>query len=106
GMAENEVFSSPVRELILNFFASENLTLPPGQSWREVKADVFKVVNGKKLLFENPDSLFQRLKSYEPPLQSISALELTREIVAAHMIADEIHEDVHQFFNKLSRLLS
>lgn len=50
------------------------------------------------------DSLFQRLKSYELPIQSTPALELTREMVAASMIADEIHEDVHQFFNKLSQL--
>ena len=91
--------------MIDNFFASENLTLPPGQSWRDVKANVFQVVNGKKLLFENSDSLFQRLKSYELPIQSTSVLELTREIVAVSMIPDEIHEDVHQFFNKLSQLL-
>ncbi len=106
GIGENDIFSSPIRELIENFFTSENLTLPLGQSWRNVKANIFQVVNGKKLLFENSDSLFQRLKSYELPIQPTSVLELTREIVAASMIADEIHEDVHQFFNKLSQLLT
>jgi predicted ATPase len=105
GVSENEIFSAPIRQLIRDFFAGENLTLPPNQSWRTVKANVFQVVNGKKLLFENPDSLFQRLKSYEPPIPSISALELTREIVAASMATDEIHEDVHQFFHKVSQLL-
>ena len=106
GVSDDEIFSSPIRGLIENFFVSENLTLPPDQSWRNVKANIFQLVNGKKLLFENADSLFQRLKSYELPIQSTSALELTREIVAASMIAEEIDEDVHQFFNKLNQLLS
>ncbi len=99
-------YSSSIKELVESFFASENLTLPPGQSWRNVKANIFQVVNGKKLLFENPDSLFQRLKSHELSIQSASALELTREIVAASMTEDEIHEDVHQFFSKLRKLLA
>jgi len=106
GGSDDDIFSFPIKELIENFFAGENLTLPPGQSWRDVKANIFQLVNGKKLLFENPDSLFQRLKSYELPIQATSALELTREVVAASMVANEIHEDVHQFFNKLSQLLS
>jgi AAA domain, putative AbiEii toxin, Type IV TA system len=105
GVGEDDIFSYPIRKLIEDFFAGENLTLPPTQSWRDIKANIFQLVNGKKLLFENPDSLFQRLKSYELPIQSTSALELTREIVAASMITDEIHEDVHQLFNKLSQLL-
>jgi AAA domain, putative AbiEii toxin, Type IV TA system/AAA ATPase domain len=105
GVSDNDIFSDPIKGLIRSFFAGENLTLPPGQFWRDVKANIFQLVNGKKLLFENPDSLFQRLKSYELPIQSTSALELTREIVAANMIADEIHEDVHQFFNRLNQLL-
>lgn len=106
GIGDNKIFSSPIRDLIENFFASENLTLPPNQSWRDVKANIFQVVNGKKLLFENKDSLFQRLKSDKLPIQSTSILELTRETVAASMMAEEIHEDVHQFFNKLSQLLT
>jgi AAA ATPase domain/AAA domain, putative AbiEii toxin, Type IV TA system len=106
GIANDDIFSCPIQNLIMNYFAGENLTLPPGQSWKNVKADIFKVVNGKKLLFENSDSLFQRLKSYDPPIQSVSVLELNRETVAAIMDADEIHEDVHQFFNKLQQILS
>ncbi|HEY9752860.1 MAG TPA: AAA family ATPase [Coleofasciculaceae cyanobacterium] len=104
GIGDHDFSSSPVRALIEDFFASENLTLPRGQFWRTVKANIFQVVNGKKLLFENSDSLFQRLKSYQLPMQSTAGLELTREIVAASMVADEIHEDVHQFFNKLNEL--
>lgn len=105
-MSENDISSVHIEELVRGFYNSENLTLPPGQSWKSVKANIFQVVNGKKLLFENPDSLFQRLKSYELPIQSTSALELTRETVAANMTVDEIHEDVHQFFDKLSQLLN
>ncbi len=106
GVDENHLFSYPLRDLIENFFAGENLTLPPGQSWRNVKANIFRVVDGKKLLFENSDSLFQGLKSYELPTWQVSALELTRETVAASMLVDEIHEDVHQFFDKLRQLLT
>lgn len=105
GITEEENFSTPIEDLIREFFASENLTLPPNQSWREVKASIFKVVNGKKILFENPDSLFQVLKAYQSPIASFPALELTREMVAVNMLSDEIHEDVHRFFNKVGQLL-
>ncbi len=104
GVMENDVFSSQIRELIEGFFAAQNLTLPPGSSsWRSVTIEVFKSVNGKKLLFENSDSLFQRLRSYELPIESGSGLELTREVVAASMNENEIHDDVHQFFDKLMK---
>lgn len=106
GVSSDDSLSSPIKELIEDFFAGENLTLPLGQSWRNVKANIFQVVNGKKLLFENSDSLFQRLKSYNLSIQLPSSLELTRERIAASMTAEEIHEDVHQFFNKLSQMLN
>lgn len=105
GITDEENFSTPIKDLIREFFASENLTLPPNQSWREVKANIFKVVNGKKILFENSDSLFQVLKAYQSPIASFPALELTREMVAVNMLSDEIHEDVHRFFNKVGQLL-
>jgi len=105
GISNQEIFSSPVRQFIEEFFSSENLTLPPSQSWKNVKANIFQVVNGKKLLFENHDSLFQRLKSYKHPTLTGSALELTREIVAVNMLPDEIHEDVHRFFAKLGQII-
>ena len=105
GIGNDDIFSSPIRKIIEDFFAGENLTLPPGQSWRTVKANIFQVVDGKRLLFENSDSLFQRLKSHQLEIQSTSVMELTREIVAASMISDEIHEDVHAFFGKLNKLL-
>lgn len=106
GFNDQDIFFSPVQKIIREFFDNENLTLPRNQSWRDVKANIFQVVDGKKLLFENKDSLFQRLKSCQPVLESVPSLELTREIVATNMKSDEIHEDVHQFFAKLDQLLS
>ena len=76
GIGNDDIFSSPIRKIIEDFFAGENLTLPPGQSWRTVKANIFQVVDGKRLLFENSDSLFQRLKSHQLEIQSTSVMEL------------------------------
>ncbi|MDJ0669774.1 MAG: AAA family ATPase [Microcystis sp. M53598_WE2] len=106
GFNDQDIFFSPVQKIIREFFDNENLTLPRNQSWRDVKANIFQVVDGKKLLFENKDSLFQTLKSRQLSLASVPSLELTREIVATNMKSDEIHEDVHQFFAKLDQLLS
>jgi predicted ATPase len=102
---EGEIFQVSINDLVENFFAGQNLTLPPAQSWRNVEAEIFKLVNGKALLFENSDSLFQRLKKYDLPTPSIPSLELTRETVAASMTEDEIGEDVHIFFEKLRKIL-
>ena len=105
GIGDQEIFSAPVRQSVEDFFASENLTLPPSQSWKNVKANIFQVVNGKKLLFENHDSLFQRLKAHKHPTPTGSSIELTREVVAVNMLPDEIHEDVHHFFEKLGWII-
>lgn len=93
------LFSVPLRNLINDFFSSENLTLPQGKQWRTLSAQVFIDVDGKKLLFENNHSLFQRLRNNEP------AVELIREVVAANMIDTEIHEDIYAFFNKLKSVI-
>jgi len=92
------LFAQPVKDQIDSFFIGENLTLPPGQSWRTVSANVFQVVDGKKLLFANENSLFQQLRKSDPPL------ELTRETVAVSMAADEIHNDIHDFFARLKQI--
>jgi len=55
-------------------------------------------VDGKRLLFENDDSLFHRLRNGSP------SIELIRENVAMSMDPDEIHEDVHNFIGKLAAL--
>lgn len=98
GSDGQDLFSQPVLDAIDTFFAGQNLHLPPGQTWRHVSADVFRVVDGKRLLFENDDSLFQRLRNGEP------AVQVRREEVAMSMKREEVHEDVHQFFSKLNAL--
>jgi hypothetical protein len=55
---------------------------------------VFGVVDGKRILFENDDSLFHQLRKGAP------SIKLIREEIAMTMTGDEIHEDVHQFIDK------
>ncbi len=94
-VAEPNLLSQPAIDLVDSFFVDQNLTLPPGRTWRSVTADIFKSVNGKRILYANNDSLFQRLRSCDPPLT------IARHNVAVSMKADDIHDDVHVFFAKL-----
>jgi len=95
---EDDLFASPVLQIIDDFFSGENLTLPPGKTWRNVSANVFGAVDGKHLLFEKDDALFHQLRNLSPSVQ------LNREQVAMIMIPEEIHEDVHQFMRKIIEL--
>ena len=95
---EGELFVQPVLQAIDDFFAGQNLTLPPGKTWRNVAANVFSAVDGKRILFEDDNSLFQQLRTGSPSVQ------LIREQIAVSMVADEIHDDVHQFISKLVSL--
>ena len=88
----------PVLRAIDDFFVGQNLTLPPGRTWRDVSANVFSAVDGKRILFEDDQSLFQLLRAGEPSVQ------LIREEIAVTMFAEEIHEDVHVFIKKLVTL--
>ena len=94
----DDLFAQPVLQTIDAFFADQNLTLPPGKTWRNVAANVFSVVNGKRILFEDDDSLFHRLRNGTP------SVKLIREQIAMSMVAAEIHEDVHHFIGKLIAL--
>jgi hypothetical protein len=94
-LSGGELFAQPAVRMIDGFFAGENLTLPPGRTWRSVGANVFSVVNGKRILFEDDNSLFHQLRNGSP------SVELTREQIAVSMTADEIHDDVHRFIGKL-----
>lgn len=93
--SEDNLFAQPVLNLIDQFFANENLTLPQGKSWQDITANIFSVVDGKRLLFEYDNSLFHQLRKGNPSLQ------LLREQVALSMTPDEIHDDVHRFMKKL-----
>lgn len=88
------LFAPPIRNTINEFFASENLTLPKNQSWQNVSAKVFSYVDGKKMLFEDDNSLFYCLRNEHK-------VDVLREEVANAMKEDEIHQDVHDFFSKL-----
>ena len=94
-MPQDDLFAQPVLKAVDQFFADENLTLPASKTWRDVSANIFQEVDGKRILFKNDTSLFHTLRNGDP------AVEVLRERVAAVMTADEIHEDVHQFFGKL-----
>ena len=95
---EGELFVQPVLRAIDDFFVGQNLTLPPGRTWQNVTANVFSAVDGKRILFEDDNSLFQQLRTGTPSVQ------LIREQIAVSMVAGEIHDDVHQFIGKLISL--
>ncbi len=98
--AEDDLFALDTMRAIDVFFADQNLTLPAGRGWRSVSANIFSVLDGKRILFENDDSLFHTLRGGAP------SIEVLRERVTGLMRADEIHEDVHQFFAKLKAAFS
>ncbi len=90
-----EVFAAKALAVVDQFFVGQNLMLPPGRAWRSLAANVFQVVDGKRILFESQDSLFHQLRLIEPDLYAL------REKVAAVMEPNEIHEDVLKLFEKL-----
>ncbi len=92
---QNDLFAQPVLKALDQFFADENLTLPASKTWRNVSANIFQEMDGKRILFKNDASLFHTLRGVDPKI------EVLRGRVAALMTADEIHGDVHQFFGKL-----
>jgi hypothetical protein len=94
-LAAGDLFAQPTLKLIDDFFVDQNLTLPPRRTWRQVTANVFSAVNGKKILFEDSDGLFHQLRGGEP------SIKLVREEVALSMTAEEIHDDVHEFIAKV-----
>ncbi|MBI3618061.1 MAG: ATP-binding protein, partial [Candidatus Omnitrophica bacterium] len=51
--SQGNLFMDKATSIIKDFFEQERLTLLKGQSWHDINAEVFKTVDGKKLLFEN-----------------------------------------------------
>jgi len=99
-LPDDDLLMEPIRKTVDDFFAGENLTLPRGQTWSNVSAKVFGVVNGKTLLFEDKDSLFIKLRKGNP------SVDVLKEIVADNMRGDEIHEDIHDFFRLLNKTVA
>ncbi len=98
GCAEDDLFAQNTHKVIDSFFSDQNLTLPKGKTWKNIGANIFKVLDGKRILFEDDDSLFHQLRNGNPPVQII------REEVALNMLPDEIHQDVHDFITKVVSL--
>lgn len=94
------LFLQSYNDVIDSFFEEQNLTLPKNSNWNNVKAQIFSVLDGKKLLFENPDSLFQRIRRVDN-----ADLKINRSAVASAMTIDELHEDIVAFFNNLTSII-
>lgn len=92
------LFSTKYSDVIDTFFTEQNLLLPPSSTWENVKANVFQVVDGKKILFENTDSLFHTLKNIE-------GLKVNREKVARNMTIDLLSLDIVEFFKALVNIV-
>jgi predicted ATPase len=92
------LLNNPIIELVDDFFESENLTLPKGKTWSNVDANIFKAVDGKRILFEQPNSLFQKLKnSFD--------IKINRDIICRNFIQEELHSDIIDFFEKLEGII-
>jgi Fe-S cluster assembly ATPase SufC len=91
----DDLFLTSLKGIVDDFFAGENLTKPPSKNWVDLDANVFKVVDGKKMLFDSKESLFNQLRKHNPELS------LIREAVAGAMINEEIHQDVKNLFEKI-----
>ena len=91
---EENLFNTPILNVIDVFFDEQNLTLPKGKTWRNVSANIFSEVNGKKILFEQADSLFQRINND-------FGLKINRGVLSNNFTPEELHQDVIDFFDKL-----
>lgn len=98
---QDSLFFEPYRSIIDEFFMNENLQLPPNSSWKNVNASIFKVLDGKKLLFENKDCLFEKIKGHAK-----NSLKINRTILAQNMDFEEIHIDINQFFDNLAYIVN
>ena len=95
-----DLFLSPFYKVIDDFFAEQNLTLPRNKKWHDIDSDIFKQVDGKKILFDSEKSLFNKLR------QNNTELSIPREAVAGAMKKEEIHQDVVNLFKKIRSILA
>jgi len=94
-----DLFNDEYFDIIDEFFEEQNLTLPKKASWKNVKANIFEAVDGKKILFENKDSLFHRINNKW-------GKKINREKIANNMSRNLIHDDVIDFFVFLAKMLT
>jgi len=95
------LFLEPYNSVVDKFFSERGLILTTGSSWKNIRTPGFDLADGKKLLFENTDSLFEQIKNIDD-----IELIVNRSSVAAAMTADEIHEDVVLFFANLRKIIN
>ncbi len=95
----NNLFNKPMQDVVDDFFIGENLTLPPSKSWRNIDANIFKIIDGKRILFEQPNSLFQILNS-------TYSIKINREVICRNFLSDELHIDIIVFFEKLEATIT
>ena len=101
---KDSLFFEPYGKIIDDYFNNENLILPPNSNWNNVSANIFKVLNGKKLLFENRDSLFEKIKEMSKGKMSNNELKVSRILLAQNMEEEFIHDDIRHFFNNLEAI--
>jgi len=95
---ELNLLNAHLYKIVDDFFSGQNLTLPLGKTWRNVDANIFTVVDGKKILFEQQNSLFQLLNS--------ASMKINRDTICRSFIPEELHNDVVVFFEKLENLIN
>lgn len=98
GNLPEDLFTAPVLQSIDAFFADQNLTLH-GKTWRTVSARFFR------WSMANGCCLRTMIHCSTPCARASRRSRVCTERVAAHVTADEIHEDVHVFFQKVVRMV-
>ncbi len=101
GEEVDSLFMGPYTKIIDDFFTEQNLTLPKISTWRNVKASIFSVLDGKKILFENNDALFRRISECGD-----SHLKINRQRIASAMVSEELHQDIIDFFDALGKIVA
>lgn len=97
---EDSLLLNPYYGIVNDFFESQNLTLPRNATWRTVDANIFSIIDGKKILFSNPNSLFNQIL-----IKSNGQLKISRQNIALSMHPEEIHQDIYDFFQKLKQTI-
>jgi nitrate reductase NapAB chaperone NapD len=85
-------------KIIDDFFENERLNLNKSENYRTIDANVFKMTDGKKMLFESKDSLFNQLK------KANTNLTINRDTISRAMTQEELHQDIIDFFEKMTDL--
>jgi hypothetical protein len=94
-----DLFNLHYKSTIDTFFEEQGLIIPKKYSWRNLRANVFEIVDAKKILFENNDSLFHRIRE-------VDDLKINRERIANNMTIEMIHQDIINFFEGLKGICS